>query len=62
MDEMENRELMDFETIHEKRSDELTELLHKPDKKQHQRRDKEINEFYLAKVLADIEEKKKELG
>ena len=27
LDEMENRELMDFETIHEKRSDELTELL-----------------------------------
>ena len=56
MDEMENRELMDFETIHEKRNDELTELLDKRDMKQLQRRMEEMNEFDVAEFLAEIED------
>ena len=56
MDEMENRELMDFETIHEKRSDELTELLDKRDMKQLQRRMEEMNEFDVAEFLTEIED------
>ena len=56
MDEMENRELMDFETIHEKRSDELTELLDKRDMKHLQRRMEEMNEFDVAEFLTEIED------
>ena len=56
LDEMENRELMDFETIHEKRSDELTELLDKRDMKQLQRRMEEMNEFDVAEFLTEIED------
>ena len=56
MDEMENREPMDFETIHEKRSDELTELLDKRDMKQLQRRMEEMNEFDVAEFLTEIED------
>ena len=56
MDEMENRELMDFETIHERRSDELTELLDKRDMKQLQRRMEEMNEFDVAEFLTEIED------
>lgn len=53
---MENRELMDFETIHERRSDELTELLDKRDMKQLQRRMEEMNEFDVAEFLTEIED------
>lgn len=56
MDEMENRELVDFEAIHEKRNDELTELLDKRDMKQLQRRMEEMNEFDVAEFLAEIED------
>ena len=56
MDEMENRELMDFETIHERRTDELTELLDKRDMKQLQRRMEEMNEFDVAEFLTEIED------
>lgn len=56
MDEMENREPMDFETIHEKRNDELTELLDKRDMKQLQRRMEEMNEFDVAEFLTEIED------
>ena len=56
MDEMENREPMDFETIHEKRTDELTELLDKRDMKQLQRRMEEMNEFDVAEFLTEIED------
>ena len=56
MDEMENRELMDFETIHEKRTDELTELLDKRDMKQLQSRMEEMNEFDVAEFLTEIED------
>ena len=56
LDEMENREPMDFETIHEKRTDELTELLDKRDMKQLQRRMEEMNEFDVAEFLTEIED------
>ena len=56
MDEMENRERMDFEAIHEKRNDELTELLDKRDMKQLQRRMEEMNEFDVAEFLTEIED------
>ena len=56
LDEMENRELMDFETIHERRNDELTELLDKRDMKQLQRRMEEMNEFDVAEFLTEIED------
>lgn len=56
MDEMENRELMDFETIHERRNDELTELLDRRDMKQLQRRMEEMNEFDVAEFLTEIED------
>ena len=56
MDEMENQEPMDFETIHEKRNDELTELLDKRDMKQLQRRMEEMNEFDVAEFLTEIED------
>lgn len=53
---MENRELMDFETIHERRNDELTELLDRRDMKQLQRRMEEMNEFDVAEFLTEIED------
>ena len=56
MDEMENREVMDFEAIHERRNDELTELLDKRDMKQLQRRMEEMNEFDVAEFLTEIED------
>jgi len=56
MDEMENREVMDFEAIHEKHSDELTELLDRRDMKQLQRRMEELNEFDVAEFLTEIED------
>ena len=56
MDEMEIREPMDYETIHEKRNDELTELLDKRDMKQLQRRMEEMNEFDVAEFLTEIED------
>jgi len=47
---------MDFEAIHEKRTDELTELLDSRDMKQLQRRMEELNEFDVAEFLTDIED------
>ena len=45
---------MDFETLVEKRSDELTELLDKRDMKQLKRRMEEMNEFDVAEFLSEI--------
>ena len=56
MDEMENSELMDFEALQEKRSDELMELLDRRDMKQLQRRMEEMNEFDVAEFLTQIED------
>ena len=45
MEEMENMEALDYESIQEKVTDELTELLDSRDMKQLQRRMEEMNEF-----------------
>lgn len=50
------KDVMDFETIHEKRTDELTSLLDSRDMKRLQRRMEELNEFDVAEFLAEIED------
>ncbi|MCI7137245.1 MAG: magnesium transporter [Candidatus Limivicinus sp.] len=47
---------MDYEAIHEKRTDELTELLNKRDMKQLKQRMEELNEFDVAEFLAEIDD------
>ncbi|MCI6487801.1 MAG: magnesium transporter [Clostridiales bacterium] len=47
---------MDYEAIHEKRTDELTELLDKRDMKQLKQRMEELNEFDVAEFLAEIDD------
>lgn len=47
-------ELMDYEAIQEKRSDELMELLDKRDMKQLQRRMEEMREFDVAEFLTEL--------
>ncbi len=49
-------ETMDYESIHEKISDELKELLEKHDMKQLQRRMEELNEFDVAEFLSQIDD------
>ena len=56
MDELEKNETMDFELIHDRLSDELTELLDKREMKQLQRRMEELNEFDVAEFLTEIED------
>lgn len=56
MDENENLETMDYEAIHEKRSDELTELLDARDMKQLKQRMEEMNEFDVAEFLTEIDD------
>ena len=56
MAEEEQREALDFETIQEKRTDELTALLDKHDLKQLQRRMEEMNEFDVAEFLTELED------
>ena len=56
MEENEKRETMDYEAIHEKRTDELTELLEKRDMKQLKQRMEELNEFDVAEFLAEIDD------
>ena len=48
LEENEKLETMDYEAIHEKRTDELTELLNKRDMKQLKQRMEELNEFDVA--------------
>jgi len=57
---MENKEVreLDFETIHEKRTDELTHLLDNRDMKQLQKRMEEMNEFDVAEFLSEIGDKR----
>ncbi len=50
------KDVVDFETIHEKRTDELTSLLDSRDMKRLQRRMEELNEFDVAEFLAEIED------
>ena len=54
--ENEKLETMDYEAIHEKRTDELTELLNKRDMKQLKQRMEELNEFDVAEFLAEIDD------
>ena len=56
MEENEKLETMDYEAIHEKRTDELTELLDKRDMKALQKRMEELNEFDVAEFLAEIDD------
>jgi magnesium transporter len=56
LDEQENKEIMDFDSLQEKRSDELMELLDKRDMKQLQRRMEDMNEFDVAEFLTEIED------
>ena len=56
LEENEKLETMDYEAIHEKRTDELTELLEKRDMKQLKQRMEELNEFDVAEFLAEIDD------
>ena len=56
MEENEKLETMDYEAIHEKRTDELTELLEKRDMKQLKQRMEELNEFDVAEFFAEIDD------
>jgi magnesium transporter len=56
LDEQENKEIMDFDSLQEKRTDELMELLDKRDMKQLQRRMEDMNEFDVAEFLTEIED------
>ena len=56
LEENEKLETMDYEAIHEKRTDELTELLDKRDMKQLKQRMEELNEFDVAEFLAEIDD------
>ena len=53
-DKNENK-ILDFDTIQEKRTDELMELLDKRDMKQLQRRMEEMNEFDVAEFLSELD-------
>ena len=56
LEENEKLETMDYEAIHETRTDELTELLNKRDMKQLKQRMEELNEFDVAEFLAEIDD------
>lgn len=56
MEEMEKMEAMDYEALHEKRTDELTELLDERNMKQLKQRMEEMNEFDVAEFLAEIDD------
>lgn len=56
--EIKDNQSMDFETIHEKRTDELTELLDNRDMKRLQKRMEEMNEFDVAEFLSEIGDKR----
>ena len=58
MEEDEKRETMDFDAIHDQRTDELTELLDSRDMKKLQRRMEELNEFDVAEFLSRIKDKR----
>ena len=56
LEENEKLETMDYEAIHDKWTDELTELLNKRDMKQLKQRMEELNEFDVAEFLAEIDD------
>ena len=56
--EIKEKQGMDFEAMHDKRSDELTELLDNRDMKHLQKRMEEMNEFDVAEFLSEIDDKR----
>ena len=56
MGENEMQEALNFDTIQERRTDELSALLDSRDMKQLQRRMEEMNEFDVAEFLTEIED------
>ena len=56
LEENEKLETMDYEAIHDKWTDELTELLDKRDMKQLKQRMEELNEFDVAEFLTEIDD------
>ncbi len=56
MGEDEREEVFDFDSFHEKRTEELTELLDKRDMKQLRDRMEELNDYDVADFLAQIED------
>ena len=56
MENEEKVETMDFDQLHDRLTDELTELLDKRDMKQLKRRMEELNEFDVAEFLTELED------
>ena len=56
LDEIDNTEALDYETLQERRSDELMELLDSRNIRELQRRMEEMNEFDLAQFLTELED------
>ena len=56
VEENENLEALDYESIQEKRSDELMELLDSRNVKELQRRMEEMNEYDVAQFLTELED------
>ena len=58
VDELENLETMDYETLQEKKNDELMALLDEKNMKQLKQRMEEMNEFDVAAFLTEIGDKR----
>ena len=56
LEKVEQDESLDYETIVEKQTDQLTELLDRRDMKELQRRMEELNEFDVAEFLSEIDD------
>ena len=56
LEKVEQDESLDYETIVEKQTDQLTELLDRRDMKELQRRMEELNEFDVAEFLSTIDD------
>ena len=56
LEKVEQDEGLDYETIVEKQTDQLTELLDRRDMKELQRRMEELNEFDVAEFLSEIDD------
>ena len=58
LEDKENPESLDYESIQERRNDELTELLESRNVKELQRRMEEMNEYDVAQFLTELEDKR----
>ena len=58
VDELENLETMDYETLQEKKNDELMALLDEKNMKQLKQRMEDMNEFDVAAFLTEIGDKR----